>query len=139
MWRLAQQRENDKPDWDEFFKTENDINREFPAAVASIMQGNVSPTAIQVLEIVIKQRLDKPELGIKSPSRYIVAAIALATAKASGAADHIAEILGNASLSAMDVMLLYRALGSIGGSKAIQIIRNHLRNIPNYENSLWGQ
>ncbi len=139
MWRLSQKRENDKPDWEGFLKTEPDAKRKFCAAIASIMRGDVPAEAVQVLEAAIKERADKPELGIKSPARYIVAALALAEAKVPGTEDRIEEILRNQELAGVDVMMLYRALGCIGGARAIRIIREHLGRKMTYESSLWGQ
>lgn len=139
MWRLAQKRDNDKPDWDGYFKTENDAKKKFSASVAAIMRGDVLPEAVQTLEAAIKERVDEPKLGIKSPARYIVAALSLAAVKSPGIENRMEEILKDPSLSGLDAMLLYRGLGCVGGAKAIQIIRDHLGRKNSYENSLWGQ
>ncbi len=139
MWRLAQKLENDKPDWDGYFKTQTDAKKKFAAAVAAIMRGDVLPEAVQVLEAAIKERVDEPKLGIKSPARYIVAALALASVKSPGIENRIEELLKDSSLSGLDVMLLYRGLGCIGGTKAIQVIRDNFGRGNSYENSLWGQ
>ena len=140
MWRLSRMRGPDAPDWSAFFASESDMNRRFCGAVAAALGDGLPDAARDVLVEAVRSRLDEPPLGVKSPPRYVVAALALCEAGAAGAADLAGELLSEASLDPPALVLVLKALELAGDPKGVPYVREFLQR--NEENDfsipLWG-
>ena len=137
MWRLS--RLGTSVDWAAYFARETAADPRFCAAIAAALGNAASPTVLEVLWETVRLRVSDPVLGIKSPPRYLVAALALAELQAPGAAAAIGGILTPATPPA-DILLLLRALARTGDPHAVEVIRTFLRsseNVP-FAIPLWG-
>jgi flavin-dependent dehydrogenase len=137
MWRLS--RLGASVDWDGFFARETAAGARFCAAIAAAMGKAAGPAALDVLWETVRNRVTEPGLGIKSPPRCFVAALALAELQAPGAADAIGALL-TPKAPPPDLLLLLRALARTADPKAVGIIQNFLQESENelFPIPLWG-
>jgi flavin-dependent dehydrogenase len=137
MWRLS--RQGAAVDWAGVFARETDPGTRFCAAIAAAMGNAAGPAALDTLWATVRDRVADPVLGIKSPPRYLLAALALAELQAPGAAAAIGALLSPLP-APPDVLLLLRALARTADPLAIDIIRTFLRNTEDerFPIALWG-
>ena len=137
MWRLS--RLGASVDWAGFFARETDVGARFCAAVAAAMGKAAGPAALEVLWETVRNRVTEPVLGIKSPARCFVAALALAELQVPGAVDAIGALL-TPKAPPPDLLLLLRALARTGDPKAVEIILKFLGESENepFPIPLWG-
>jgi HEAT repeat protein len=97
------------------------------------------PVVLEVLWEAVRNRVTEPVLGIKSPPRCFVAALALAELQTAGAAEAIGALL-TPKAPPPDLVLLLRALARTGDEKAVEIIRRFLREseTEQFPIALWG-
>jgi len=140
MWRLRILSMRAKPPhWDAFFAGEHDPNRRFCAAVTVSVSGVRHEACRQELYRVLRDRVEGPRLGVKSPARFVVAALALAEMKDPDIAGEIGRLLEDPALDPPTLVLLLKALEQTG-PRGIQPIRSFLEQNAHREFlfSLWG-
>ena len=137
MWRLS--RSAKAVDWPAFLAGTADPNARFCGAIAAALGGQAGPEVVAVLQEVLRSRQAEPVLGLKSPQRYVVAALALAEIGAPGIAEAIGDML-TLELPAPTLLLLLRALGKAGQPAGVGAIRRFLAETAQHDFpvALWG-
>lgn len=137
MWRLSLM--GPAVDWPGFFARETEPGARFCGAVAAALGGVRSQVVVDTLQDTLRQRIAEPVLGIKSPARYLVAALVLAELQAPGSADAIGTLL-SPTLPPPELLLLLRALGQAGQPEGIAVIRRFLQETEGnpFAIALWG-
>ena len=140
MWQLSRMSGAHAPDWSGFFASESDPDRRFCGAVAAALGEELPDAARDVLVEAVHSRIDEPRLGVKSPPRYVVAALALCEAGAPGAADLAGEILQETALDPPALVLVLKALELADDPAGIPHVREFLERNEDNEFSvpLWG-
>ena len=140
MWRLSLLPAEAGPDWNAFFASERDEQKRFAAAVTLAVSGRAGAEAKAILANAIEARLDEPRLGVKSPPRFVVAALALAAARVPGLAATIGQLLLEEQLDAPSIVLLLKALGGLGDAEAVTWLKRFLVQTSGdtFANPLWG-
>ena len=137
MWRLSLV--GQAVDWTGFFARETEPGTRFCGAVAAALGGCALPVVIEVLQETLRQRVAEPVLGIKSPARYLVAALILAERQAPGIAEAIGALI-TPTTPPPDLLLLLRALGQARQPEGIAVIRRFLQETEgqSFAIALWG-
>ncbi|MBN2451888.1 MAG: FAD-dependent oxidoreductase [Lentisphaeria bacterium] len=137
MWRLSLR--GPEADWDRFFGAETDPGARFCAAVAAAVGGVCRDDVVGELRRAVAARAAEPPLGVKSPARCVVAALALAALRTDDAAAASGELLGEAR-PAPEVLLLLGALATAGRPEGIAVVRRFLAEHEDapFPVPLWG-
>lgn len=126
LWRFAKKQSDPAPDWEQVLASEPDAVVRFIKALAAVFSGADSPSAFGLLREVIRERIADPRLGVKSPPRYVVAALALAERHSEGAAEIIGDLLLTGNPAAPEVLLLLAALADLGDAAGVAPVRKFL-------------
>ncbi len=139
MWRLSRLRP-DARRWEAFFAGQEDPEVRFAGAVAAALGGRGTEAVRSILARALAERWDEPRLGVKSPSRFVVAALALAELRTEGIAQTLARLLEEENLPPPDALLLLRSLGTVGDPAGVEPVKRFLYTLADRECStrLWG-
>ncbi|MBT7298152.1 MAG: FAD-dependent oxidoreductase [Victivallales bacterium] len=140
MWRLGLRTGDDAPDWDAFVTGEQDADRRFRGAVAAAEARVGTPAVVAELQRCAEAKEVGAPLGIKSPARCIVAALALVDLGVPGTAKLMGAILLSDVPNATDALLLLKGLATTGEPAAIEAVKQFLSATDGdaFMMSLWG-
>lgn len=128
IWKLSRLMGNDRPDWNQFFRSEKDQRRLILGAIAAALGGHKESAAIQILHKAATEPPPMPPLGHMAPQIFIAAALALAEVRDPQAAGLLEKnLLECKTDSATTILLILREMEATGGKSCIIPIREFLK------------
>lgn len=132
MWRLTRPAAGmEVPDWEALIEGEHDADRVFSMAMTAVLSGADSYRARECLRDIAARRTETAERPVRTPPRYVAAALALAETGDSGIHEVLAGMLNDERLEWTSATLVLRALAECGEPSSVPSVRAFLERVGN--------